>query len=136
MLAAAACAILAALGAIHLYWAAGGSVGKDGAIPSIDGKPVISPGPVGTALVSVALFVAAALVAAAAGLIATSVPPILLKGAAGLLAFVFAARAIGDFNYVGFFKRVKGSRFAQRDTFLYSPLCVLLAALIGVAAAA
>ena len=129
MLAAAACAILAALGAIHLYWAAGGSVGKDGAIPTIDGRPVISPGPVGTALVSLALFVAAAL-------IATSVPVILLKGAAGLLAFVFAARAIGDFNYVGFFKRVKGSRFAQRDTFLYSPLCVLLAALIGVAAAA
>ena len=79
----------------------------------------------------IALLVAAASVAAAAALFPTSMSPVLLKGAAGLLAFVFAARAIGDFNYVGFFKRVKGSRFAKRDTYLYSPLCVVLAALIG-----
>jgi hypothetical protein len=123
--AAFACAILAALGAIHLYWAAGGSVGKDGAIPSVDGKPVFSPGSAGTALVGIALFVAA-------GLITTSVSPIPFKVAAGLLAFIFCARAVGDFNYVGFFKRVKGSRFARQDTYLYSPLCVILAASIGV----
>jgi hypothetical protein len=38
------------------------------------------------------------------------------------------ARAIGEFKYVGFFKRVRGSRFARRDTLLYSPLCLWLAA--------
>ena len=43
-------------------------------------------------------------------------------------------RAIGDFRYVGFFKRVRGSRFARMDTTLYSPLCLALAA--GVAAVA
>ena len=40
-------------------------------------------------------------------------------------------RAIGDFKYVGFFKRVRGSKFARMDTLVYSPLCLLLA--LGVA---
>jgi hypothetical protein len=33
-------------------------------------------------------------------------------------------RAIGDFNYVGFFKRRRGTRFAHLDTRLYSPLAL------------
>jgi hypothetical protein len=37
------------------------------------------------------------------------------------------ARAIGEFKYLGFFKRVTGSKFARLDTLLYSPLCLLLA---------
>ena len=45
--------------------------------------------------------------------------------------FHLRARAIGEFRYVGFFKRVVGSRFATLDTFVYSPLCLALA--IGVA---
>jgi hypothetical protein len=38
------------------------------------------------------------------------------------------ARAVGDFRYVGFFKRVRDSRFATLDTRVYSPLCFVLAA--------
>ena len=33
-------------------------------------------------------------------------------------AVVFLARAVGDFRYVGFFKRVRGTRFARLDTIL------------------
>jgi hypothetical protein len=47
------------------------------------------------------------------------------------LALGLLARAIGEFRYVGFFKRVRGSRFARLDTLLYSPLRLLLA--VGVA---
>jgi len=47
------------------------------------------------------------------------------------LALIFAFRALGDFRYVGFFKRVRGNLFAQRDTWFYSPLCLLLAILIA-----
>ena len=39
---------------------------------------------------------------------------------------VLLLRAIGDFNLVGFFKRIRGSAFARMDTWFYSPLCVLL----------
>jgi hypothetical protein len=34
---------------------------------------------------------------------------------------------VGDLKLVGFFKRIKGTRFAELDTWLYAPLCVLLA---------
>ena len=45
-----------------------------------------------------------------------------------------ALRAIGDFRYVGFFKRVRDSSFARLDTLAYSPLCAGLAVLIGISA--
>ena len=36
---------------------------------------------------------------------------------------MFAARAIGERRYVGFFKRVRTTEFAWWDTRVYSPLC-------------
>ena len=43
-----------------------------------------------------------------------------------LIGFVFFARAVGDFNYVGFFKRVKNTAFAHNDSYYYSPLCLFI----------
>jgi hypothetical protein len=42
------------------------------------------------------------------------------------MAGAFGLRAVGEFRLVGFFKRVKGTRFARMDTLVYSPLCALL----------
>ena len=95
---------------------------------------MIAPGPVGTALVGVALLAMSALVAAAGGLFEGPVPATLLRTGSGAVALVFLARAIGEFRYVGFSKRVHGSLFARRDTYFYSPLCLLLAALIAAVA--
>jgi len=129
------CVILLGLGLIHFYWALGGSYAKNGAIPSsASGKPVLSPRPFVTAAVGAALFAMAGLVGAA-GLVATPTSSLLVKVPTALLAFVFFARAVGDFRYVGFFKSVKGSLFALRDTYFYSPLCMALAAMIAVVAA-
>jgi len=47
------------------------------------------------------------------------------------IGILFLIRAIGDFKYVGFFKTVKDSQFSRSDTLYYSPLCLLLALLIG-----
>lgn len=129
-----ACAVLALLGLTHLYWAAGGSAGKQAAVPSNNGLPLFKPSAGGTALIGVILLAMATWVAAASGALATRIiPPSVLHIGALLLAAVFALRAVGDFRYVGFFKRVRGSVFAQRDTWIYSPLCVVLAGLIVVA---
>ena len=43
------------------------------------------------------------------------------------MALLLLLRAIGDFHLVGFFKTVRGSRFAWLDSSLYSPLCLALA---------
>ncbi|WP_422091165.1 DUF3995 domain-containing protein [Tenacibaculum ovolyticum] len=44
---------------------------------------------------------------------------------------VFFIRSIGDFNYVGFFKKTKNTMFAKNDTNYFSPLCLFLS-IIGV----
>lgn len=129
-----ACAVLVFLGLTHVYWAAGGTAGKQAALPSVGGTPVFKPSTIGTALIAVILLGMAAWVAAASGILAAPVPHGVLRVGAFLLAAIFALRAVGDFRYVGFFKRVRGSVFAQRDTWVYSPLCVVLAGLIVTAA--
>mgnify|MGYP003333142947 CR=1 FL=1 len=129
-----ACAVLTFLGLTHLYWAAGGTAGKQAALPSVGAAPVFKPSAIGTALIAVILLAMAAWVAAAAGIVAAPVPQGVLRVGAFVLAAVFALRAVGDFRYVGFFKRVRGSVFARRDTWGYSPLCVVLAVLIVAAA--
>ncbi|ANJ74080.1 DUF3995 domain-containing protein [Ralstonia insidiosa] len=129
-----ACAVLAFLGLTHLYWAAGGVAGKQAALPSVGGAPVFKPSAIGTASIAVILLAMAAWVAAAAGILAAPVPQGVLRVGAFVLAAIFVLRAVGDFRYVGFFKRVRGSVFARRDTWGYSPLCVVLAVLIVAAA--
>jgi hypothetical protein len=46
-----------------------------------------------------------------------------------IIPSIFLLRAIGDFNYVGFTKRIKDSEFARLDTTYFAPLCVLIAML-------
>jgi hypothetical protein len=119
-------AALASLAVLHVYWALGGRAGKGAAIPERDGAPLFRPSPAG------ALLVAAALLAGAACALARNWAPGASyagpQAGCWLLAALFAARAAGEGRYVGFLKRVRGTAFARNDTWLYSPLCALLAA--------
>jgi len=128
----AATIILMLIAAIHFYWAMGGSAGKAGAIPTIGATPIFAPTRHAAAAVGGASFLMAALVAATGGAAAPSAPA--LPIASALLALAFAARAVGDFRYVGFFKQVTGGAFTRRDSYLHSPLRLLIATLIGVVA--
>ena len=65
----------------------------------------------------------------------TGLPHYLLAWACYALALGLLARAIGEFKYVGFFKKVRGSKFARMDTLLYSPVCLLLSAGVAVVGA-
>jgi hypothetical protein len=102
--------------------------GMSGAVPVESGKPVFVPSVPATLAVGFVLLVFAGVVAAAAGLVEVGLPKRALSWSCYALALGLLARAIGEFKYVGFFKRVRGSRFARLDTLLYSPLCLLLAA--------
>jgi hypothetical protein len=118
----------------HVRMAFGSMTGESAAVPSVDGKPLFVPSRASTLVVACVLFAFALLVAGAARLIALGVPTQWLSWACYLLAFGLLARAVGEFKYVGFFKRVRGSPFARLDTLVYSPLCLLLA--IGIAVVA
>ncbi len=69
----------------HFYWAFGGEVGLDRALPTKEGRRLINPG-----------------------------------------KLLFLMRAVGDFNAVGFFKKIRSTAFAAYDTKYFSPLCVYL----------
>ncbi|MBY4671412.1 DUF3995 domain-containing protein [Burkholderia multivorans] len=118
---------LCAIALVHLYWACGGRRGKRAAIPEHDGMPLLHPSTAGTCTIAAALFAAAYVVAARAGWIMPGAYPSATGIAIVVLALMFAVRAVGDFRYVGFFKRIRGSRFARMDTLYYSPLCAALA---------
>ena len=87
-----------------------------------------------TLAVGVVLLLFAALVAATGGILPSGLPALALTGLSCALALGLLARAVGEFRYVGFFKRVRGSRFARMDTLVYSPLCLLLAAGVALVA--
>ena len=134
---AAAIVMLLMLAGMHLYWAAGGKAGKGAAVPSASGRPLMRPSVLGTAMVAVGLCVMAALLALRIGWLNVPALPgngVVIEVGAWLIAAVFALRAIGDFRYVGFFKRIRDSRFARLDTLAYSPLCACLALLVGISA--
>ncbi len=135
--------VLAALAGLHLYWALGGTWGSEAVVPTrpedsadekTGGQPVFTPGPGATVVVAVLLLVAALVALGAAGVVTLPVPRVLIRFGIWALAAIFLLRSIGDFRYAGFFKRVRGTRFAELDTRLYSPLCLILSALAFIVA--
>jgi len=132
----AVCLIFLLLALWHVWMAAVAQRGSSdsAAVPSIGGRPVMAPSRTATLAVAVILVLFAGLVAATAGLVRLAPPPAVLSWLSYGLALGLLARAIGEFKYVGFFKRVRGTRFATLDTFVYAPLCLLLA--VGVTAIA
>ena len=127
--------IFLSLSAIHIYWAFGGTALAENAIPKTDGTPAFQPGKAATLLVAVGLAALALLVAILAWPSVLNAEYLTYAIYAGWAAcIIFAARAIGDFKYVGFFKRITNTNFARLDTKYYAPLCVVLSVSLGILA--
>jgi hypothetical protein len=129
-----AAVVLAGLSAVHVYWALGGRRGGvAAAIPTVDGRPLLSPSRGATLLVAALLAVSAGLVV---GGVAEWAPRLVYRVGCGGVGLVLLARAVGDRRFVGFFKRGRGTEFARRDTMLYSPLCLALGSVAVIVGAA
>ena len=89
-------------------------------------RPAFKPSALGTLLVAMGLVGIALLVCLRAGLYFSPVSHGELQWGISVIAVLMFARAIGDSELVGFFKKVGGSRFARWDTWFYSPLCLVL----------
>lgn len=134
MIAALCAALLVFAAGFHFYWGFGGRVGFDAALPQRagSGQRVFTPSARGAHLVGALLLVMVMLVAAQAGWLggwfpAWPLPAAWTRAAVALLAAVFLVRALGAFEYAGWFKRVRDTRFARFDTWFYCPLCLVLA---------
>jgi len=120
--------IFAFLGGIHIYWMIGGKWGLEQALPMSGGggKLRVSPGPLscivaaswlwGFALYNVSLVFGFSL----------GLPLEADQWGIWLLAVIFIFRAIGDFHYVGMFKKVTNTKFGKMDTKCFIPLCLYL----------
>jgi hypothetical protein len=109
--------------AIHFYWAAGGTRWLDRVIPrTTAGTALFHPGRIACLLVALLL-----LLASIATL--TTFDSWLKTQMFRAMSLLFALRAIGDFRYAGFTKRIRHTPFAFWDTRLYSPLCIFMALL-------
>lgn len=123
------CIIFLCLSGLHVYWAFGGEFGIKGAIPTKDNKPLFEVNTIGALAVAFALLCAGLLIAWKGWFPSYGSAWISSVGV-WLLAALFSLRAIGDFRYAGFFKRIRGTKFARNDTLIFSPLCVLIAVLL------
>ena len=122
--------ILGGLSLLHAYWALGGRWGSAYTVPTVGGRRSFDPSPFATWIVCGLLGLAVVIVVGRSGWIAKGPLRVLFDAGIWGLAFVFALRAVGNFRTFGFFKAVKGTPFADWDTWFYSPLCLLIAALV------
>lgn len=120
--------VFVALSALHVYWALGNGSSLELTVPQRNGKPVFQPGRGKTLLVALLLLGAATACSAQGGLFGLSSSSV-SRAAVWLLVIAFALRAVGDFRLVGVFKRIRDSRFARMDSWIYSPLCVVISAI-------
>lgn len=115
--------ILLILSGIHINWAFGGKWSLDRALPTNEeGKRVLNPTRVDSAIVAIGLLIFATYYLLKANIITLSVPSHMLPYVGWAISSIFMLRAIGDFKYVGFFKRFKTTDFAKLDLKIYSPL--------------
>ena len=111
---------------LHVFWAFGGSWGVNTALPTKDDSelPVLRPRMLGTFFIGLLCFLASILLIVQLDLLAAIKSSPLSKWLYIAGGIVFLLRAIGEGKYVGFFKKIKHTRFAKQDTAFYSPLCV------------
>lgn len=119
--------LLGVIAVFHFYWAAGGNFGKDAVFPDVKGKGAgKTPG--------IFMTVLAGLIFGSFGYFALETSNFLsaniFKGFYNIglivLAVIFCLRAIGELNYVGFFKKHRDGKFAFWDTRFFSPLSLLI----------
>jgi len=110
-----------------VYWWLRCMDGHPVLVPELDGRPVYTPRASECLDVAAALLLCGAIVAARGGMFAhSSMPPEWIQLGTFAVGAALVVRAIGDFHVVGFFKRVRDSRFAELDSHLFSPASLLL----------
>jgi hypothetical protein len=111
-----------------LYWAFGGTAGLHQSLPTTPhGEAVLHPGKIACLVVALTLAAFALLFLIKLELVQLWLPPWAHHYGIIAISIIFLVRAIGDFRYVGFTKRIRTTTFGKLDTKYYSPLCLLLA---------
>ena len=124
--------LFTSLGFIHFYWLLGGKWGLEKVIPTKDNQlNTLSIPKFATLLVGLVLVLFGLLYLVKTGLVNLEIPNWITNYGYGIIPAIFILRAVGDFKYVGFFKKIRNTKFAKADSKLFSPLC-LTVGIIGI----
>lgn len=123
--------ILASLGILHTYWLLGGKHSIEYFFPANSPfrKKNIKPKKLKMFLTSLLLFFMAFFFVEQMAGFTKIFNADAFKWGNKIITVIFVLRAFGNFTYVGFTKSFKKGTFAKLDTYLYSPVCLLIAAL-------
>lgn len=120
-------AIFLFLSGIHFYWGLGGKWGAEASIPSKENhEKVFNPKlfecfVVGFGLLGFGLFVLVK-----STILPFELPVFLADYGLWFVSILFILRSVGEFYYIGFFKKIKNTKFGQMDSKYYSPLCLFI----------
>ena len=113
------------LSIIHIYWLAGGQWGLKKAIPTKSDNADFRPPPkLATLIVAIALALFGLIYLVRLEPVNIPFPNGLSHYGHWMIPSIFILRAIGEFKYVGVFKKIKNTEFAKADTKWFSPLCL------------
>ncbi len=123
--------IFVSIAVLHFLWAFGIKWLSKNTIPTNDkGEPLFNPGKVDCVIVGIGLLFFAFYY------FQFLIPPVFNLPAwvynviGWIIPSIFLLRAVGEFKYIGFFKKHGNTDFGKLDTRFYSPLCLLIG-LIG-----
>jgi len=120
-------AIFTALGLIHFYWLFGGKWGLEKVIPTKENQTsTLSIPKFATLIVALVLLLFGLIYLVKSGLINVQIPNLVTKYGYWIVPSIFILRTIGDFKYVGFFKKIKDTEFAKADSKWFVPLCLTI----------
>lgn len=116
------------LSGLHFYWLLGGKWGMNSVIPTTEkaSDKTFVPSAFSTLVVAIGLLLFGLIELGNTNVFSNWIELTYFQWGNLLIAFIFFARAVGDFNHVGFFKRTRNTVFARNDTWYYSPLCLFI----------
>jgi hypothetical protein len=116
------------LSLLHFYWAFGGQLWFHEVLPTnASGSMKLNPGRTSGVIIGTGLLFLALITIGNQGLFNHLINEKYFHYGALVIAIIFLLRAIGDFKFIGFFKSIKGTKFAINDTHFFSPLCLFIA---------
>ncbi len=125
--------IFTLLGGLHVYWIFGGEWGLKQAIPTKSETENFRPPPkMATFLVAIVLLLFGLVYLVKSGYTSLEAPNWMAIYGYWIIPSIFILRAIGEFKYVGFFKKIKHTEFAKADSKWFSPLCLAIG-IVGMA---
>lgn len=122
------CLLLLAISLLHFYWALGGRKWADVVLPKTAGSNQVAfkAGHWATVIAALVFGMFAIAIAAKTFFPISRIPDSWTNVTVWVIAGAFLLRAVGDFKYVGFGKKIHSTNFAAYDTKIYTPLSLFI----------